>query len=167
MDIEIEEDNLSNKTENDDIENKDEIDDKETLSNKDDLDDIENSDIDDDNVIILSDADSSDNEEVVIKNKEVDQINKIEFDNKKHLQHLTLNEMSKIIMNIDEMINNNVIQIPINNNKSDFIYDMIINNTLDIIIHRPITPDSVILVNLSSLKINKLKLKQKLIYLFN
>lgn len=159
MDIEIEEDNLSNKTENDNIENKDEIDD---------IDDIENSDIDDDNVIILSDADSSDDEEVFIKNnKEEYQINEIEFDNKKHLQHLTLNEMSKIIMNIDEMINTNVIQIPINTNKSDFIYDMIINNTLDIIIHRPITPDSVILVNLSSLKINKLKLKQKLIYLFN
>jgi len=163
MDIEIEEDNLSNKTENDNIENKDEIDDIDDIEK-----DIENSDIDDDNVIILSDADSSDDEEVVIKNnEEVDQINEIEFDNKKHLQHLTLNEMSKIIMNIDEMINTNVIQIPINNNKSDFIYDMIINNTLDIIIHRPITPDSVILVNLSSLKINKLKLKQKLIYLFN
>jgi hypothetical protein len=159
MDIEIEEDNLSNKTENDNIENKDEIDD---------IDDIENSDIDDDNVIILSDADSSDDEEVFIKNnKEEYQINEIEFDNKKHLQHLTLNEMSKIIMNIDEMINTNVIQIPINTNKSDFIYDMIINNTLDIIIHRPIPPDSVILVNLLSLKINKLKLKQKLIYLFN
>lgn len=155
MDIEIEEDNFSNKSEIDDNENKDDVKDIESL--------YEN---DDDNIIILSDISSSDDEIITNDNEEVDKINEIQFNNKKHLQHLTLNEMSKIIMNIDEMIDNNVIQVPININKSDFIYDIIINNKLDIIIHRPITPDSIVIVNLSSLKINKLKLKQKLIYLF-
>lgn len=164
-DIEID-DNISVKSEIDDTDYK-------NNSNKDDLDekDIEsNYEEEEENVIVLSDIETSDSENDdnnELKFNENKNIVEINFDKKKHLQFLTLNEMSRIIINIDEMINNNVIQVPINTNKSDFIYELIINNKLDIIIHRPITTNINVKVNLNELQINKFKLKQKLINLFN
>lgn len=91
----------------------------------------------------------------------------IEFDPRKHIQHLTLNEMTRIIININDMINNDVLSISLSETKADFIYNAIVNNKFDIVIRRPIDLRTILRVNLSQLKIDKIKLRQKLDTLFS
>lgn len=93
-------------------------------------------------------------------------VTEIEFDPAKHVQHLTLNEMTRIIININDMVNNNVLQIPASVTKAAYIYDTIVNDTFDIVIRRPVDITTCIRVNLNQLKIDKIKLKQKLERLF-
>ena len=69
--------------------------------------------------------------------------------------------------NIDDIINNLSIQIPPNEKKSTFIYNIIVNNTLDIVLYRYIPPSTEIVCNLSSLKINKTELRGKLEKIYN
>lgn len=93
-------------------------------------------------------------------------VTEIEFDPTKHIQHLTLNEMTRIIININDMVNNNVLQIPASMSKAAYIYDTIVKDTFDIVIRRPIDITTCIRVNLNQLKIDQIKLKQKLERLF-
>lgn len=128
--------------------------------------DYENIEIEDDN------DDENDDDENDIIDEELESklnniiTNEIQYDKNKHLQQLTLNEMTRIIININEMINNNVLQIPINESKQNFIYDIIINDKMEINIKRPIDLTSIVNVPLNQLKINTTKLKEKLTNLF-
>lgn len=128
--------------------------------------DYENIEIEDDN-----DDDNDDDENDIIDEELESKLNniitnEIQYDKNKHLQQLTLNEMTRIIININEMINNNVLQIPINESKQNFIYDIIINDKMEINIKRPIDLTSIVNVPLNQLKINTTKLKEKLTNLF-
>lgn len=139
-----------------------------TSSTDNDDEDYENVEIEDDN----DDEDDNEDNDDDIDNEELESklnniiTNEIQYDKNKHLQQLTLNEMTRIIININEMINNNVLQIPINESKQNFIYDIIINDKMEINIKRPIDLTSIVNVPLNQLKINTTKLKEKLTNLF-
>ena len=122
----------------------------------------------DENVMILSDDESDEDElaEKALPQIDDNDVKEIKFNQRLHTQHLTLNEMTKIVMNIDDMINNNVIQVPKGVKRADFIFETIVENKLDIVIRRPIDFTSVVIASLSELKINKTKLKEKLNKLF-
>lgn len=145
-------------------------DDKKSFVDDDDDERVQHDDEDDDDIQIDDDDDIDDesifNEESIEENIYNKNIIEIPFDKTKHLQHLTLNEMTRIVININEMINNNVLQIPLNDSKSKFIYDIIIYDKMEIVIKRPINLTTVVIVPLSQLKINCVKLNQKLIKLF-
>lgn len=159
--------------------------DQDTISVIDDDEDVDDEDVDEDddinakrnNIVLEDDFDDEDednsnetedefNENYEKLTSEKIKIVEIEFDKRKHIQQLTLNEMTRIIININDMINNNVLQLSPTDNKVDFIYDIIVQDKFDIIIRRPIDLLTVVRVRLSQLKINKTKLKQKLMRLF-
>lgn len=125
--------------------------------------------VQDENVMVLSDVETDDDEvsEIAVPLIEEGATKEIKFDPRLHIQHMTLNEMTKIVINIDDMINNNVMQIPKGTKRADFIYNIIVQNKLDIVIKRPIDFTSVVVVSLSDLKINKNKLREKLNKLFS
>lgn len=128
---------------------------------------IESCDEEGTNCIEVSEESTDDESDVLADNMLKDvEIVEIPFDPRKHLQHLTLNEMTRIVMNISDMIYTNTIQIPKNVSMDDFIYDIIMTNKLNIEIKRPINLYKTVVVNLSDLKINEIKLKHKLNKLF-
>lgn len=166
-------------SENDDDDDDDDVVDEEEataaarIDDEDDDEMHEEDDEDDDDEFKLKtarddDEDDEDEDDDILNeniNEQLDTV-EIEFDPSKHVQHLTLNEMTRIIININDMVNNNVLQVPISMTKADYIYTTIVEDRFETVIRRPIDLHTCIRVNLSQLKIDKVKLRQKLDRLF-
>lgn len=136
------------------------------MSEESDYNDVQPEEVYDEN---QEDEDDNDETDDIAYNENIDEqidTTEIEFDPSKHLQHLTLNEMTRIIININDMINNDVLNISLSESKSDYIFNAIVDNKFDIVIRRPVDLYTTIRVSLSQLKIDKVKLKQKLDTLF-
>lgn len=167
--------------ENDDV--NDEIDDTESnYENESNNEEENNSEIDDDDENLLDETyDENEDDDLFLEHKtsNIDDIfsskfdeleetpTEINFDPKLHIQHLTSNELTKIIINIEEMIYSGVLNIPKKVTQLDFTLNIILNNELNIKIKRPIDINKYIVVNLSQLKIDVEQLKRKLTLLYS